>query len=97
MAELIPADESAADRLAFHLLKDAYCDLAAVLRGAKPDAADALFFGIDKRIADSLARLHASGAEGPASQEIAVAVGMKIQEVLDQAHGRADPPAAEKR
>ncbi len=42
MRALSAEDEQAVDRLTLQLLHDAYCDLAAVLRGAQPQAAAAI-------------------------------------------------------
>lgn len=92
MTDLTPEEEQVVDGLAFHLLKEAYCDLAAVLLSVREEAARALFYGVDRRIADALARIHANSAEGPRTTPIVLAVGSKIGDVLDQAHGRMDLP-----
>lgn len=85
----LPAeDEQAVDRLTLQLLHDAYCDLAAVLRGAQPQAAAAILGVMEQRVTDVLTRICRQGSEGAASVEIAVAVGERIGEIMDQAHGR---------
>jgi hypothetical protein len=87
MAELNPEDEQAVDRLTLQLLQDAYCDVAALLLSVQPEAARGLFHGVEQRIADTLSRLRVEQAEGPASQEVLIAVGIRLSGILDQAHG----------
>jgi hypothetical protein len=88
MRALAAEDEQAVERLTLRLLHDAYCDLAAVLRGAQPQAAAAILGVMEQRVTDVLARICRQGLEGPASVAIAVAVGERIGEIMDQAHGR---------
>lgn len=88
MRALSAEDEQAVDRLTLQLLHDAYCDLAAVLRGAQPQAAAAILGVMEQRVTDVLTRICRQGSEGAASVEIAVAVGERIGEIMDQAHGR---------
>ncbi len=87
MRALSAEDEQAVERLTLQLLHDAYCDLAAVLRGAQPQAAAAILGVMEQRVTDVL-----TGSAGrfgrAASVEIAVAVGERIGEIMDQAHGR---------
>jgi len=88
MRTLKAEDEQAVERLTLRLLQDAYCDLAAVLRGAQPAAAAAILAVMEQRVTDVLTRICQQGSEGAASVEIAIAVGERIGEVMDQAHGR---------
>lgn len=88
MRTLKVEDEQAVERLTLRLLQDAYCDLAAVLRGAQPAAAAAILAVMEQRVTDVLTRICQQGSEGAASAEIAIAVGERIGEVMDQAHGR---------
>ncbi|ACB23237.1 hypothetical protein [Methylobacterium radiotolerans] len=88
MRALSAEDEQAVDRLTLQLLHDAYCDLAAVLRGAQPQAAAAILGVMEQRVTDVLTRICRQNSEGAASVEIAVAVGERIGEIMDQAHGR---------
>jgi hypothetical protein len=88
MRALAAADEQAVERLTLRLLHDAYCDLAAVLRGAQPQAAAAILGVMEQRVTDVLDRICRQGLEGPASVAIAVAVGERIGEIMDQAPGR---------
>ena len=88
MRTLKAEDEQAVERLTLRLLQDAYCDLAAVLRGAQPAAAAAILAVMEQRVTDVLTRICQQGSQGAASAEIAIAVGERIGEVMDQAHGR---------
>jgi hypothetical protein len=88
MGALKAEDEQAAERLTLRLLQDAYCDLAAVLRGAQPAAAAAILTVMEQRVTDVRPRICQQGSEGPASAGIAIAVGERIGEIMDQAHGR---------
>jgi hypothetical protein len=88
MRVLTEADEQAVERLTLQLLHDAYCDLAAVLRGAQPQAAAAILGVMEQRVTDVLSRICQQGLEGPASVAIAIAVGERIGAIMDQAHGR---------
>lgn len=85
-------EERAAERLAHHLLREAYHDLAAVLLGANAKAAESLFYAVEKRTADALRAIVADRAEGAASTRIARAVGAELSEVFDCAHGRTGIP-----
>ncbi|MDP4006306.1 hypothetical protein [Methylobacterium sp. NEAU K] len=89
MAAMKVEDEQAVERLTLQLLQDAYCDLAAVLRGAQPHAAAAILAVMEQRVTDVLTRICRQDSEGTASAEIAIAVGERIGEIMDQAHGRA--------
>ena len=86
-------DEQAAERLTLQLLQDAFCDLAAVLRGAQPQAAAAILGVVEQRVADVLSRICRQDLEGPASTAIAIATGERIGAILDQAYGRSGPAA----
>jgi hypothetical protein len=88
MRALAGEDEHAVERLTLQLLQDAYCDLAAVLRGAQPQAAAAILGIMEQRVTDVLGRICRQGSEGAASVAIAIAVGERIGEIMDQAHGR---------
>jgi hypothetical protein len=46
---------------------------------------------MEQRVTDVLTRICRQGSEGAASVEIAVAVGERIGEIMDQAHGRDGP------
>ena len=91
MRVLMGEDEQAVERLTLQLLHDAYCDLAAVLRGAQPQAAAAILGAMEQRVTDVLGRVCRQGLEGPAS--VAIAVGERIGAIMDQAHGRDGRPA----
>lgn len=94
MRALTSEDEHAVERLTLQLLHDAYCDLAAVLRGAQPQAATAILGVMEQRVADVLTRICQQRSEGAASVAIAVAVGERIGEIMDQAHGRDETALA---
>lgn len=89
MPTLTPEDERAADRLAFALLRDAYCDLAAVLRNLNDGSAATMFDLIEGRLVDALSRLHAGKAEGANSDAVVVAAGARLSAVMDGARGSA--------
>ena len=93
MRVLTMEDEHAVERLTLHLLHEAYCDLAAVLRSAQPQAAAAILGAMEQRVTDVLGRICRQGLEGPASVAIAIAVGERIGAIMDQAHGRDGRPA----
>lgn len=93
MRALTAEDEQAVERLTLRLLHDAYCDLAAVLRSAQPQAAAAILGVMEQRVTDVLTRICRQGLEGDASVAIAIAVGERIGEIMDQANGRSGPPA----
>lgn len=84
-----PTEELAAERLAHHLLREAYRDLASVLLSANAKAAGSLFHAIETRTADTLRTLVADRSEGAASTRIALTAGREISELFDGAHGRA--------
>ncbi|MBD8909147.1 hypothetical protein, partial [Methylorubrum zatmanii] len=77
------------------------CAAAGALMRMNPQAADALFQAFERQIADALQRMHVHRSEGPDSTAIALAVGDRIADILDQAHRRQfEPrtaPAAEDR
>lgn len=85
-------EEQAAERLAHHLLREAYHDLAAVLLSANAKAAESLFYAVEKRTADALRTIVADRAEGAASTRIARAVGSELSALFDGAHGRTGIP-----
>lgn len=87
MTNLSHEDEHAIDRLTLHLLQDAYFDVVAVLRGAQPKAAAAILAVMEQRVATALARMYRSDSEGASSHMIALAVGERLGEIMDQAHG----------
>lgn len=89
MTDLSAEDEQAVDRLAFHLLRDAYCDLAGVMMRANADAARTVLGTIEQRLTDTLGRFHSETAEGAASTAIVIAVGNKIGDVMDEAQNRS--------
>jgi hypothetical protein len=43
---------------------------------------------MEQRVTDVLTRICQQGSEGPASAGIAIAVGERVGEIMDQAHGR---------
>ena len=88
MADLAQLEEKAAERLTLRLVEDAYYDLAAVVQAAKPQAAAALLAVMDQRVTDVLTLLCRTRSEGERSEVIALAVGERIAEIMDQAHGR---------
>ncbi|GJE10399.1 MULTISPECIES: hypothetical protein [Methylobacterium] len=93
MRALTEEDEQAVERLTLRLLHDAYCDLAAVLRGAQPQAAAAILDVMEQRVTDVLTRICRQRLEGEASEAIALAVGERISAIMDQANGRSGHPA----
>ncbi|CAO4175293.1 hypothetical protein [Methylorubrum populi] len=101
MSKPVDEDEQAIDRLTVYMLKETYCAAAGALMRMNPQAADALFQAFERQIADALQRMHVHRSEGPDSTAIALAVGDRIADILDQAHRRQfEPrtaPAAEDR
>jgi hypothetical protein len=83
----------AGERLAYHLLKEAYQDLAAVLLSANAKAAESLFYAVEKRTADALRSVVADRTEGHASTRIARTVGGQLNDLFEGAHGRTGIPA----
>lgn len=88
-------DDQAIERLTLYMLKETYCAAAAALMRMNPAAAGDLFRAFERQIADALERMHVSRSEGPDSTAIAVAVGTRIADILDQAHRRQFEPAAQ--
>ena len=88
MRDLSPEDAQAVDRLAFHLLREAYCDLAGVMMRASAEAARTVLGTIEQRLTDTLGRFHSETAEGAASTAIVIAVGDRIGDVMDEAQNR---------
>ena len=80
-------DERAVDRLTLQLLQDAYFDLAAIVQGTQPEAADAILLAIEQRFTDVLSGLCKHQSEGASTGAIAVAVGERLGEIIGQAHG----------
>jgi hypothetical protein len=93
MAKSGDEDEQAIDRLTLYMLKETYCAAAGALMRMNPSAADALFQAFERQIAEALQRMHAQRSEGPDSTAIALAVGDRIAEILEQAHRRQFEPA----
>ena len=89
MRALTAEDEQAVERLTLRLLHDAYCDLAAVLRGAQPQAAAAILDVMEQRVTDVLTRIYRQRLEGEASEAIAITVGERISAIMEQANGRS--------
>lgn len=88
MIDLSHEDERAVERLTLQLLQDAYFDVAAVLSAAQPKAGAAILAAIEQRITDVLIRICRDHSEGEGSQPIALAVGERLGEIMEQAHGR---------
>ena len=88
MAGLAQLEEQAVERLTLRLVEDAYYDLAAVVQAAKPQAAAALLAVMEQRVTDVLTLLCRTRSEDERSEVIALAVGERIAEIMDQAHGR---------
>jgi hypothetical protein len=88
MIDLPQEDERAVERLTVQLLQDAYFDVAAVLSAAQPKAAAAILAAIEQRITDVLVRICRDLSEGERSQSIALAVGERLGEIMEQAQGR---------
>jgi hypothetical protein len=86
-------EEQAVERLTLQLLQDAFCDLAAVLCGAQPQAAAAILTVMEQRVTNVLTRVCRQGLEGPASADIAIAVGERIGAIMDQACGQGEQAA----
>ncbi|MFH6782779.1 MULTISPECIES: hypothetical protein [Methylobacterium] len=89
-------DDQAAERLAHHLLREAYHDLAAVLLSANAKAAESLFYAVEKRTAEALQTIVADRAEGTASTRIARTVGAELNALFECAHGRTGIPASQR-
>ncbi|MCJ2015378.1 hypothetical protein [Methylobacterium sp. J-076] len=87
MTKLTHEDEHAIDRLTLHLLQDAYFDVVAVLRGAQPKAAAAILAVMEQRVANALTRMCRDDSEGTGSRGIAFAVGERLGDIMEQAHG----------
>ncbi|MGX7708454.1 hypothetical protein [Methylobacterium sp. Gmos1] len=96
MGDDAPTEEQAAERLAHHLLREAYRDLASVLLSANARAAESLFHAIEARTADALRTIVAERSEGAASIRIARAVGTELDELFEDAHGRTGIPASQR-
>ncbi|KMO36852.1 hypothetical protein VQ03_20055 [Methylobacterium tarhaniae] len=94
MGEEVMTEEQAAERLAHHLLREAYHDLAAVLLSANARAAESLFHAIEQRTADALRTIVADRSEGAASTRIARTVGIELNALFDVAHGRTATAAS---
>ncbi|TGD96138.1 hypothetical protein [Methylobacterium nonmethylotrophicum] len=86
--------ERAGERLAYHLLTEAYRDLASVLLSADAKAARSLFHAVEARTADALRAVVAERRDGPASLRIARAVGGQLNELFEGAHGHTGIPAS---
>ncbi len=82
-------EEQASERLAHHLLKEAYQDLASVLLSANAKAAESLFYAIETRTTDALRAIVTGRSEGAASTRIARTVGSELNELFELAHGRS--------
>ncbi|MFF8801039.1 MULTISPECIES: hypothetical protein [unclassified Methylobacterium] len=93
MSKPVDEDEQAIDRLTLYMLKETYCAAAGALMRMNPKASEALFQAFERQIADALQRMHVHRSEGPDSTAIAIAVGDRIAEILDQAHRRQFEPA----
>lgn len=89
MRDLSPEDEQAVDRLAYHLLREAYGDLAGAMMRANADVARTVPSTIEQRLTDTLGRFHSETAEGAASTAIVIAVGDRIGDVMDEAENRS--------
>ncbi len=87
-------EEQAAERLAHHLLQEAYQDLASVLLSANAKAAESLFYAIEKRTADALRAIVTDQSEGTASTRIARTVGSELNDLFERAHGRRGTAAS---
>ncbi|GJD60878.1 hypothetical protein [Methylobacterium frigidaeris] len=87
-------EEQAAERLAHHLLREAYRDLASVLLSANAKAAESLFYAIEKRTADALRAIVADRSEGAASTRIARKAGGELNALFESAHGRTGSAAS---
>lgn len=94
MAKPTHDDEQAIERLTLYMLKETYGAAAAALMRMNPKAAGDLFQAFERQIAEALDRMHQSRSEGPASTTIAVGVGARIADILDQAHRRQFEPGA---
>ena len=87
-------EAQAAERLAHHLLGEAYRDLAAVLLGVDAGAAAGLFHAIEARSADALRAVVAERSEGPASTRIAREAGKALGDLFEDAHRQTGIPAS---
>ncbi len=86
MRDDAPTEAQAAERLAHHLLGEAYRDLAAVLLGVDAKAAAGLFHAIEARTADALRAIVAEKSEGTASTRIARSAGKALSDLFEEAH-----------
>ncbi|AWN38266.1 hypothetical protein DK427_23070 [Methylobacterium radiodurans] len=90
MPELSHADREAVDRLTFRLLKEICCSVTDAMGKTNPEAARTLLLGVETLITAAIGRMAAQQTEGANSTAIAVAVGGRIAEVLDQARAGLD-------
>jgi hypothetical protein len=89
-AALSEEDRRAVDRLTYFMLKEVCCSATAALARMDPAAARSLLLGIETLLTSAVARIDAQQSEGTNSAAIAVAVGTRIAEVLDQARAGVD-------
>ncbi len=94
MSKLSSEDLRAVDRLTCFMLAEVCCSATAALARVEPEAARALLGGVETLLTGALARIDAQRSEGANSTAIALAVGTRIAEVLDQARAAASPDAA---
>ncbi len=85
MPELSSTDREAVDRLTYFMLKEVCCSAADAMAKTNPQAARTLLTGIETLITGAITRIDAQQSEGANSTAIALAVGYRIAEVLDQA------------
>jgi hypothetical protein len=86
MTAIRSSQEREVDRLSFETLRDAYCDLAAVIKLSRNYAQGAILQEIEKNVAIVLSQLLIDRAGNKDLERVIIAVAERMQTVLDQAH-----------
>ncbi|GJD90216.1 hypothetical protein BHAOGJBA_3751 [Methylobacterium hispanicum] len=94
MSELSNEDRRAVERLSFFMLKEVCCSTADAMAKMDPEAARTLLTGIETLLTGAIARIDAQQSEGANSTAIALEVGARIADVLDQARASLSAGAA---
>jgi len=90
MSELSAEDRDAVDRLTYFMLKEVCCSATDAMAKMNPQAARALLLGVETLLTGAITRIDTQQTEGANSTAIALAVGTRIAEVLDQARAILD-------
>lgn len=85
MSGLGADQEREIDRLSFAMLRDAYCDLASVLKLARPRAEQTVLRGLEAHVVAALAQLNADRAGDGSIDPVTLAVAERLRAVLDEA------------